>query len=528
MSDNKETKSTENTEQKPEKIVTKYDLKVQRRKEQKEKALRDKRIGRVIGIVLAAALVCLVASFPIRNFLTINGTYVTVNGEKITRVEFDYNYHIAISNYASQYGAYMSYFGLDLSGDLSRQMYSDTLTWKDYFEEQAVQNIARNKRMLKEAEAEGFTYDTTEEYGEYEAALKEAASENGSTVKAYVKELYGVYATQSRIKPYIKEALYVAAYYDKVAERVSPAMEEIESYYADNKSSYDSIDYYMETVDAQLPTEPTELADPTEEPEEGGEDVAADGEEQAYQPSEAEIAAAMDIAKAEADKMKKTIQESELRTGVKRVSVNSNIRDWLFDEERKEGDTNVIEDTSNHRYYIVCFKARYLEEALSADVRMVITERGNGQAVMDEWKSGAATEESFGELCDKYNDSSIISAEGGLVEAMMPSMVPGELETWMTDGTRQKGDVTIISPETEEYDYVVYYVAPGDAEWVITIRNTLLNQKMSEYVEDMIQDIQVADSKGNLNYLKIHAQETAAQASAESNGNSEEDNTDSE
>ena len=248
MSDNKETKSTENTEQKPEKVVTKYDLKVQRRKEQKEKELRDRKIGRIVGIVVAAVLVCFIASFPIRNFLTLNGTYVTVNGDKITRVEFDYNYNMAVSNYVSQYGAYMSYFGLDLSGDLSRQMYSDTLTWKDYFEEQAVQNIARNKRMVKEAKAEGFTYDTTEDYREYEEMLKEAASENGYTVKAYVKELYGAYATQSRIKPYIEEALYAAAYYDKVAEQVSPAMEEIESYYADNKSSYDSIDYYMELI----------------------------------------------------------------------------------------------------------------------------------------------------------------------------------------------------------------------------------------------------------------------------------------
>ena len=87
MSNNKDTQSTDNTEQKPEKVVTKYDLKMQRRKEQKEKELRDRRIGRIIGVVLAVALVCFVASFPIRNLLTVKGTYVTVNGEQINRVE---------------------------------------------------------------------------------------------------------------------------------------------------------------------------------------------------------------------------------------------------------------------------------------------------------------------------------------------------------------------------------------------------------------------------------------------------------
>lgn len=532
MSNNKETQSTDNTEQKPEKVVTKYDLKMQRRKEQKEKELRDRRIGRIVGILLAAALVCFVASFPIRNLLTVKGTYVTVNGEKINRVEFDYYYQTARNEYISTNGMYLSYFGLDLSGDLSRQMYSETLTWKDYFEEVAVQNIARNKGMLKEARAEGFTYDTGEDYQEYEEMLEQAASENGYSVKDYVKELYGVYATPSRIKPYIEEALYVAAYYDKVAEGVAPSMEEIESYYAENKASYDSVDYYIETVDAQLPTEPTELADPVEEPEEGGEensgDAGEEGEEQAYQPSEAEIAAAMETAKEEADKAVKTIREGELQEGFKRSAVNSTVRDWLFDEARKQGDTNVIEDTAGHRYYVVCFMDRYLQETPSADLRIAMTQKGNGQALMDEWKSGEATEETFGELCDKYNDTAVMSAEGGLVEGALPSSVPDELKQWMTDETRQKGDSVVISPETEEYDYVVYYAGPNDAEWVMNIRNTLINQKMSEYLEGKIQDIQVEDSKERLNYLKVRAQEEAAKASSESSEGAEEGNTDSQ
>ena len=54
-------KETQNTGDKPEKIVTKYDLKVQRRKEEKEKARRDERVGRIIGIALLAVLVCFIS-----------------------------------------------------------------------------------------------------------------------------------------------------------------------------------------------------------------------------------------------------------------------------------------------------------------------------------------------------------------------------------------------------------------------------------------------------------------------------------
>ena len=157
-------KVTENTEEKQEKVLTKYDLKMQKRAEEKKKAQREERIGMMIGIAIVVALVCLVASFPIRSYLTVNGTYVKVAGEKVSRVEFDYNYNLVKSDYYTQNGYYLSMFGIDLSGDLSTQMYSDTMSWKDYFEQLTIQNIANNKALRDQAKAAGFTYDATEEY----------------------------------------------------------------------------------------------------------------------------------------------------------------------------------------------------------------------------------------------------------------------------------------------------------------------------------------------------------------------------
>ncbi len=512
-------KETQNTGQEPEKVVTKYDLKMQRRKEQKEKAAREEKISRIIGIAVVVALVCIVASFPIRNYLTVNGTYATVNGEKISRVEFDFNYNMARTSYLNQYGAYLSYFGLDMSSDLDSQMYSDTLTWGDYFDELAVQSIARNKGLEKEAKAEGFVYDVAEDYQEFQEALKDAASGAGSTVKNYVKQLYGPYATESRVKPYLENSFYISAYSEAVADRLTPSMEEIQSYYDENKGTYDSVDYYSETVDAELPTEPTELADPVEPEEdeaEGDGEDGADGEEEAYQPSEAEIEAAMEKAKAEADRLESTLQaDSELVTNAKKSAVSYLIGDWLFDEERKQGDTTVIEDSTNHRYYVVGFEGRYLDETPSVDIRVTLTAEDNGQAILDEWKAGAATEESFAEICDKYNDPEVTSVEGGLLEGALTSDVPEELAEWLKDSGRAEGDTTVISPESNQYTYVVYYVGDNDAEWIQSIRNTLLNQKVSEYMAAFAENIDVQDPKGNLRYIDIRAEEAAASAAAE-------------
>lgn len=533
---NQENKGTKDTEEKQSKIVTKYDRKVERRKEQKAKEERDKKISRITGIVLAAALVCFVASFPIRTFLTVNGTYITVDGESVSRVEFDYYYNVAISNYLSGQGAWLYYAGIDLSGDLSQQMYSEDMSFKDFFDEMAVDLMAQNKALEKEGRAAGFTYDTAEKYKEYMESLKEYASKEGVSAREYIRGTYGAYATESRVKPYVEEMMYANAYYESVVEDMVISQDEIEQYYNEHKNNYDLIDFRLNSVSAELPKEPTELADPVESaaPAEStapaeGEGSGTDGAESEYEPSEAEIAAAMEKAKAEAENMEKTIKtEGNQTVGAFYSDVLYILRDWLFAEERNPGDTTVIEDASSNRYYVLAFEKRYRNTAPTVDARVVMTNNGNGQEILDEWKSGEATEASFAELSDKYNDPAVTDAQGGLYEEMQVSYLAAELGDWFGDSSRVKGDTAVISPEGDTYSYVVYYVGANREEWIVNIENTLRSSRASEYADKLAESITVEDKKGNLNYLKVYAKrEENAQAEDENSQgeNSQGENT---
>lgn len=533
---NQENKGTKDTEEKQSKIVTKYDRKVERRKEQKAKEERDKKISRITGIVLAAALVCFVASFPIRTFLTVNGTYITMDGESVSRVEFDYYYNVAISNYLSGQGAWLYYAGIDLSGDLSQQMYSEDMSFKDFFDEMAVDLMAQNKALEKEGRAAGFTYDTAEKYKEYMESLKEYASKEGVSAREYIRGTYGAYATESRVKPYVEEMMYANAYYESVVEDMVISQDEIEQYYNEHKNNYDLIDFRLNSVSAELPKEPTELADPVESaaPAEStapaeGEGSGTDGAESEYEPSEAEIAAAMEKAKAEAENMEKTIKtEGNQTVGAFYSDVLYILRDWLFAEERNPGDTTVIEDASSNRYYVLAFEKRYRNTAPTVDARVVMTNNGNGQEILDEWKSGEATEASFAELSDKYNDPAVTDAQGGLYEEMQVSYLAAELGDWFGDSSRVKGDTAVISPEGDTYSYVVYYVGANREEWIVNIENTLRSSRASEYADKLAESITVEDKKGNLNYLKVYAKrEENAQAEGENSQgeNSQGENT---
>ena len=515
----KNEKVTENKEQTEQKVMTKYDRKVQKRKEEKENEKKEERISTAIGIVVLVALVCLVASFPIRTYLATHETYVVVNGEAVNKVEFDYQYNLTKNNYITQYGSYLTYFGLDTSKDLSTQMYSDTLTWQDYFEQNAVESLKQNKALMAEAKAAGFTYDTTDEYNTFKETIKTSAASAGISEKEYVRSIYGSYATMGRIEEYVKNDMVMNAYYQKLQEDNAPSDDEIQSYYEENKATYDSVDYRLTTIEADLPTEPTELADPVEATT--APDADTDGtattdttQDTAYQPSDAEIAKAMEDAKVLADDAEKTVaKDGEAHENEKKSSVNYLISDWLFDDARKAGDTTVITNDNSHCYYAVAFEKRYLDETPSADVRVIIpTEDKTGEEILEEWKSGAATEDSFAELCKKYTQDTSAVENGGLFEQVTKTGMTEELSNWIFDNSRQAGDTVAIT--VSDTTYVLYYIGQDQSEWKINIKNTLVSDTMSQHMQDITADVTVEDPKGKLNYLKVQAEESAAAETA--------------
>ena len=515
----KNEKVTENKKQKEQteqKVMTKYDRKVQKRKEEKEKEKKEERISTTVGIVFLVALVCLVASFPIRTYLATHETYVVINGEEVNKVEFDYVYNTSKNNYITQYGSYLSYFGLDTSKDLSTQMYSDTLTWQDYFEQNAVESLKQNKALMAEAKAAGFTYDTTDEYNTFKETIKTSAASAGISEKEYVRSIYGSYATMGRIEEYVKNDMVMNAYYQKLQEDNAPSDDEIQSYYEENKATYDSVDYRLTTIEADLPTEPTELADPVEETAADttgttdGTTATDTTQDTAYQPSDAEIAKAMDDAKVLADDAEQTVaKDGEAHENEKKSSVNYMISDWLFDDARKAGDTTVITNDNSHCYYVVAFEKRYLDETPSADVRVIIpTEDKTGEEILEEWKSGAATEDSFAELCKKYTQDTSAVENGGLFEQVTKTGMTEELSNWIFDNSRQAGDTVAIT--VSDTTYVLYYIGQDQPEWKINIKNTLVSDTMSQHMQDITADVTVEDPKGKLNYLKVQAEESAA------------------
>ena len=495
----------ENASQPAEKVMTKYEIKKQKREEQKKKEEKSLMIWKIVGIVLVIGLIGFILSYPIRRIVAVNKTVVTIDGEKVGQVRFDYMYNTVKTNYMQNYGSYLSYYGLSSDTDPSTVMYNEDLSFKEYFEELAVNQLKEDIALKRAADAEGFTTDASDEWNDFLEIAEAQAKANSTNVSDFLKNTFGQYATKSNLKKIVEDSVLTEEYYQHVYESKLPTDAEIDSYYAENSATYDSVDYYLDTVDAVLPTEPTELADE-------GAEVGEDG---SYTPSQAEKDAAMDAVRPDAEAAQATVMESgEAHIGELKSSVNYRISDWLFEEGRQEGDTTVIENTVSNLFYVVGFKARYRKEDNTADIRAIVTAEDNGKEIMAEWNATDKSEASFIELVEKYSQS---SAEEGLYENQSPESYDGEVKDWLFAADRKTGDVESFFVE-DAYTYVIYYKNVSDPVWKVSARDAMMSTRMNEYIDSITEGLK---ESGDLKYIKV--EEEKAQEATDSSSDQTED-----
>lgn len=482
------------------KVMTSYDKKVQRRKEQEARAKKEALQSKITTAVVALLLVAFIAYFPISTHIATTSTYAKVGENEITQVEFDYYYNFGFINFVNQNSYLLSYLGLDTNAALDQQMYGEYTTWDDYFQQTAINNIMQTKALVAEGKAKGFEHDTTAEVEAHIQMLEDSANSAGTTLKNYISTTFGKHATVKRITPILEESYYAAAYYEKVSKDQDVTEEEITEYYSENKNSYDSVDFKLITVNAEIP--------------QGESTVDEEGNAKVADPTQEQIAEAMAAAKEKADKQLLFVEaDGEVHENVKMSGVSYYYSEWLFNEERKAGDTTVIEDNTNHCYYVLSFTDRYLDETKAVTARVIMTTADNSAAIEEEFKANGSTEDAFIALVEKYSEDTYTNTNGGLYENITASALSEELGDWLL-GERAYGDM-FTAKGSDGYYYALYFVEQGQEEWKVDIDYILRSSDMSDYMTSLMDGIEVVDVKGKLTYEENLAKEEEAAASKE-------------
>ncbi|MBQ9762539.1 MAG: peptidylprolyl isomerase [Oscillospiraceae bacterium] len=268
-----------------------------------------------------------------------------------------------------------------------------------------------------------------------------------------------------------------------------------------------SAEVEAQTDDVSEPTDPSESTGATDPSESTGA-----SEPEATEPSEGDKEEDDKKDDKEEDKEEVKYSTATESKDVLYSKISSVMQEWLRDEARKNGDITAIPyetSTTNSEgkeiktlkgYYVVLFLDSTDNNFALANVRHILVAFEGGtknsstgqttyseseknaakekaQKLLDEWKAGAATEDSFAELANKNSDDGD-GTTGGLYEDVYPGQMVTNFNDWCFDESRKTGDTGLVE---SEYGYhVMFYV--GDSEELY--RDYMItNDKLSEDVE---------------------------------------------
>lgn len=451
----------------------------------------------LIAIVIAVVLVISLSVAIFQNVVS-SGKYfraAVVGGEDIYPHELNFYYINAYMNFIQSYGDYITWFGLDPSLPLKAQKYTDDMTWHDYFLDTALNSLQEVKALNKEALAAGITMN--EEYSKQMesdiASLETSVGQQNMTLDSYLSTSYGSRMSVDEYRRIVAESYLAQQYAQQKFESFEYTDEDIKNYYQENRNNFDIVDYrYF------LFSSAPESANPTQEEKDNAKTNAKSLAE-IMQLAVTDEQSFIDLSLRNAAEDEKELYEDDdytLRKGMAYSSItNKDMAEWLFDLNRANGDTTIIE--SDTGYYVVFMIGRYRNDYNTVNVRHILVEfeidegaseptaeqkeaaKLSAEAILKDWGLGEKTEERFAELAKERSDDPGSKDNGGLYENVYKGMMVEPFENWCFDDKRQPGDTGLV--ETTYGYHVMYFSSYGKPYWTIQVESELRNKDYSEF-----------------------------------------------
>lgn len=103
------------------------------------------------------------------------------------------------------------------------------------------------------------------------------------------------------------------------------------------------------------------------------------------------------------------------------------------------------------------------------------------EKLLQEWKDGDATEDSFGKLAEKHSEDPGSKNTGGLYQHIYKGQMVKPFEDWCFDASRKTGDTGIVKTD---YGYHIMYYVDEEAQWIYQCREEILNAWAKKFVAD--------------------------------------------
>ena len=467
--------------------------------ENKHKKAQEEKHSNVKYAVVGALSVVLVAFLLVWNtgIIQRNAAAVTVDGEKYSAADVQYYLRsLMLQNGISSTSSLKS---MTMNSTTGETMYG-------YLKSQAVERLVTCAALDKQAAEEGFTMsdDTQTEVDDQLKQLEEQwVSAGYQSRDAFIRANYGPYMTYDRLVELFTRDMLVNEYATQFSDSLSYSDADYEQYYQENANTLDEYTITQFVFNATVDT------------------VDADGN--AIEMTDDEKAAALEQAKTEKQAKAQELQ-SKLEAGedpaqlaqeyadqltgdpsISQVMSGSSVASasyaqWAQDTARQNGDVTLSEydaGPSSYYYYVVRFEGRARNDENTATVRhiLVAAEQDEGaseptedqyaaaktkaEELLEQWKSGPATQESFAELAKANSADTGSAADGGLItDIYSGSGYVSTFTDWALDAARRPGDTGIVQNTGSSVKgwHIMYFVGrDGDPVWKLTAKTAMEN-----------------------------------------------------
>ena len=470
----------------------KNQTKAERDEKRRQEERKDRRS---MALYSAVAVVVVVAALALMvwnsGLLQRNLTALDVNGAKYTVADVQYYYSSIYNEQARQYL-------FNSAQPVKKQVYDETTgqSWYDHLMDLTVESLTNSTALAAQARSDGFslTQESQSQLDSFLSQLNTAWVGQTTSREALIRANYGPYMTYDRLVELMSQELLASDYAQSKLDAIHHPDTDYDAYYREHADELDTVTYTYFLFRASLP--------------------ATDADGNAIERTDAETAAQMEDAKAEqkalAEELKSRLEggadpealAAEYKNQMYSSSVSSHSTgsglsyypygEWLLDSARKAGDTDLFERdyTSSYNYYVIVYEGRTLVKEPANDVRHILIQAGDGvnptqaeydeaeekaQSVLDEWKAGEATEDSFAALVSANTSDTASASSGGLYSNITASSSYEQaFLDWAVDPARKPGDTGLV--KTGYGWHIMYYSASKDPVWKQTTASALQEQ----------------------------------------------------
>ncbi len=441
-----------------------------------------------IGLSLITGLVVWQVKDPtslfnnIKRSFTMKKTMVTSEDYELTIADMQYLFY---ENYNRFMDKNAEKVNIKEDVPLSQQYYdsSSGYTWFDYFCNATKEDVEHYILLATAARDEGYklSKDDQKEIDGLIDAFEEYGAKEGYTLSEYIEYAYGEFVGEKNIRR-CKELITLANKYynDKIdAASLAYKQEDYLSFLENNFDEYAGTTCFVEFM--YFSFEPAYEDDYTEEEK-------AEAKKKAEELAE-ELAQNTGV-----DKFKEVLVKYIKTTGMSEdmdpeeyidlrytetapYEVESSFGKWAFADEREAGHTMSIEKDDGYIVYCLT-KKNYFDERATKNIRHILIEpsqysskeeaKAKAESLLEEWKNGEATEESFGKLA-RLNSSDQNSFENGgrYMYLREGEIGQAKFDDWCFSVVRKPGDTGIV--ETEYGYHVIYFIGDGVPTWQATL-----------------------------------------------------------